>query len=95
MALKPLNLRRYYIKWKERVAIAFSQETHLNQHGHEKLGKLASAQVFHSSHTSARRGAAILIRTYHAFQVEKVSPPTQKWDRCYWEENLTMKQPHW
>lgn len=73
-----LNVRRYDINWKkERVDIAFSEETHQNQHGHEKLDKLASAQVFHSSHTPARQGVAILIRTHHAFQVEKVSPDSE------------------
>lgn len=53
--------------------IAFLQETHLNKSEHEKLGKLATAQVFYSSHKSSRRGVAILIWPQHAFQPEKVS----------------------
>ena len=55
------------------IYTAFLQETYLNKSEHEKLGKLATAQVFHSSHKSSRRGVAILIWPKHAFQPEKVS----------------------
>uniref|UniRef100_A0A8C6WZP1 exodeoxyribonuclease III n=1 Tax=Neogobius melanostomus TaxID=47308 RepID=A0A8C6WZP1_9GOBI len=51
--------------------IILLQETHLNKIEHEKLGKLASAQVFASSYGTARRGVAIIIPKRIPFELEK------------------------
>lgn len=53
--------------------IIFMQETHLNKLEHEKLGKLAAAQIFASSFGTARRGVAILIQKRVPFELEKFS----------------------
>lgn len=47
---------------KDRVQIAFLQETHLNASEHAKLNKMGFKQVYSSSHVSGRRrGVAILL----------------------------------
>lgn len=56
---------------KEGGEICFIQETHLTQLEHKKLEKLASAQVFAASFTTARRGVAILIKKSCMFMKEK------------------------
>ena len=56
---------------KEKGDIFFLQETHMSNVEHEKLENLASAQVFYSSFTTAKRGVAILIKKSLMFQLEK------------------------
>lgn len=51
--------------------ITFLQETHLNKEEHRILEKLASVQVFASSHSTAKRGLAILIQKHNPFTAEK------------------------
>lgn len=51
--------------------IIFLQETHLSKAEHAKLGKFALAQVFSSSHTSAKREVAVLIKNNVMFSKEK------------------------
>lgn len=47
---------------KDKVQVAFLQETHLNQTEHSKLARNGFKYVFSSSHVSGRRrGVAILI----------------------------------
>lgn len=46
---------------KEKVNIAFLQETHLSDIEHQKLKRDWVGQVFFSSYTTQKRGTAILI----------------------------------
>lgn len=56
---------------KEKAGVVYFQETHLNNEEHAKLENLAGAHVFYSSHTTAKRGVAILIKKSLMFQLEK------------------------
>lgn len=53
---KVLNLLK-----REKVQIAFIQESHLNNEEHPKLKRDWVGQIFHSSFTSRSRGVAILV----------------------------------
>lgn len=56
-----------YLK-KEGGEVIFLQETHLSTIEHAKMEKLANAQVFHSSHSTSKRGVSILIKNHLMFK---------------------------
>ena len=68
----PIKRKRILQKLKKDGGeIIFLQETHLSKVEHAKLEKLALAQVFFSSHTTAKRGVAVLIKNNLMFKKEK------------------------
>lgn len=68
----PMKRKQILQKLKtEGGEIIFLQETHLSKAEHAKLGKFALAQVFSSSHTSATREVAVLIKNNVMFSKEK------------------------
>uniref|UniRef100_A0A667Z4X2 exodeoxyribonuclease III n=1 Tax=Myripristis murdjan TaxID=586833 RepID=A0A667Z4X2_9TELE len=50
--------------------VLFLQETHLKKTEHEKLGKMTQGLIYSSSYGSKRRGVAIIIQPYIAFEEE-------------------------
>lgn len=69
----PIKRKTILLKLKrEGGYIIFLQETHLSKEEHQKLERIAEAVVFSSSHSSARRGVAILVRNNIPFQVGKL-----------------------
>lgn len=56
---------------KEKVQVAFLQETYLNDIEHAKSQWDGVRQVFFSSFKSNSRGVAILIHKYFLFKLEK------------------------
>lgn len=68
----PIKRKRIVQKLKtEGGEMIFLQETHLSKAEQAKLGKFALAQVFSSSHTSAKRGVVVLIKNDVMFSKEK------------------------